>query len=445
MPVVAGLAQHVFIHCIVLLVAQCMDVEALSRDEAAMLLALLPSPEEVELVTTYEGDPAGLGSLEKFVLAIKDVPMLKRRLEAVAFRHRFDELEAETAEQLGRIDAALEVVDRCQELQSLLRFVLALGNYLNAGSNRGGAYGFKLGSLSKLATVRTCDNKSNLLEYVARCAVDTKAGLRAWGIFRVPERLDGVANAKDTSLNEIISDVRKFRAQFDALRAVAEAAADAVDGAASKDRLASVMGEFAASRAARADALEGKTEATKKRFNEMLAAYAEDPTQDTIAFFSQWAAFAASFKQALDKATRAQAAQAKTIKLTGGEAKPALAGGAAAGMAAAAGAGSGVSGKGRMAAGFSASSISKKLAQELQHRRRHKQDEEDEDGEDGEGLSETTIPLSRAREASSTSARRRSILQSDRWRKGRKSIVSRDGGQMAAMAAAIAVSRAGKS
>lgn len=47
-----------------------------------------------------------------------------------------------------------------------MEYVLAVGNYMNGQSARGGAYGFKLDMLEKLGDVKTTDNKKNLLMYV---------------------------------------------------------------------------------------------------------------------------------------------------------------------------------------------------------------------------------------------------------------------------------------
>ena len=40
------------------------------------------------------------------------------------------------------------------------------GNYLNGTGPKGGAYGFKLEFLTKLADTKTADNKSTLLHYL---------------------------------------------------------------------------------------------------------------------------------------------------------------------------------------------------------------------------------------------------------------------------------------
>jgi hypothetical protein len=45
------------------------------------------------------------------------------------------------------------------------------GNYLNGGTARGGAYGFKLDTLGKLESVKGADNKTTLLDILAKWAV----------------------------------------------------------------------------------------------------------------------------------------------------------------------------------------------------------------------------------------------------------------------------------
>ena len=50
--------------------------------------------------------------------------------------------------------------------KQVLETILALGNYLNGSTSRGGAYGFKLEGLLKLGSVKSVDNKESLLHYL---------------------------------------------------------------------------------------------------------------------------------------------------------------------------------------------------------------------------------------------------------------------------------------
>jgi len=57
-----------------------------------------------------------------------------------------------------------EEVKGSRKLKKLLQLVLSLGNYMNRGG-RGGASGFRLASLTRLADTKS-NSKINLLNYV---------------------------------------------------------------------------------------------------------------------------------------------------------------------------------------------------------------------------------------------------------------------------------------
>jgi diaphanous 1 len=408
--------------------ARLLEVESLTTDQVSMFLALLPTAEEIEQVSGFDGDPSSLGNLEQFVLAIKDVPFLKERLDAAQFRLRFREMAADVQAQLKRIEGAVDIVDRCQEVQALLRFVLAIGNHLNGGTPRGGAYGFKLDALGKLKEVKSSNNKLTLLDYVAEAATDPKSGLRPYGIFRVPERLDGVAAAKDCSLQEALNDVKRLRAGFELIsRTVARAdkasgggdeeEEEEEDGSASAaggDRLSSVFHKFLADNEPAMTSLEDASEQLHRRFTDLLSGFAEDEKQDTIAFFSLWASFAKELGSALDKVERQRELEAKATKsktsTTSARATTSPV----------------KSKEAPSSPGISSVSMAKNLSAEIMARRRKKEQEEEEDTSESTGRT-----------------RRRSILQSAQWRKGRKSIGGGTAGpNLGALAAAAATRRA---
>jgi hypothetical protein len=56
-------------------------------------------------------------------------------------------------------------------LQKLLQRMLAVGNILNEGTQRGGASGFTLDSLIKMVNTKGAD-KSSLLDYVVKSLFD---------------------------------------------------------------------------------------------------------------------------------------------------------------------------------------------------------------------------------------------------------------------------------
>ena len=101
--------------------------------------------------------------MEQFFLAVSSVPRFDARAHAILARSTFGETSTE-------IDAGLEVLlDACErvlsstELSKVMQLTLAVGNYLNGGGQKGGAYGFKFSSLNKLNDTKSTDGKTNLL------------------------------------------------------------------------------------------------------------------------------------------------------------------------------------------------------------------------------------------------------------------------------------------
>jgi hypothetical protein len=47
-----------------------------------------------------------------------------------------------------------------------LRYALSIGNVLNAESNRGGAYGYKLDSLERCFEIKYDNDRKNLMSYI---------------------------------------------------------------------------------------------------------------------------------------------------------------------------------------------------------------------------------------------------------------------------------------
>ena len=61
------------------------------------------------------------------------------------------------------VTAALKDLKESKNFAELLKIILAVGNYMNGGSFRGGAAGFKLDALNKLADVRSTTQKGKTL------------------------------------------------------------------------------------------------------------------------------------------------------------------------------------------------------------------------------------------------------------------------------------------
>eukprot|EP01125_Pyxidicula_operculata_P009147 TRINITY_DN3030_c1_g1_i2.p1 TRINITY_DN3030_c1_g1~~TRINITY_DN3030_c1_g1_i2.p1 ORF type:complete len:1032 (+),score=314.50 TRINITY_DN3030_c1_g1_i2:1523-4618(+) len=147
-----------------------MDETRIDLDDLTSLTPNAPTQEEFDLLKPYKSMatlPDNLGVPEQFFLKLMDVPDIATRLSCWEFKQsfaiRFVEIKA-TVETLLRSCVG---VKKNLKLKRVLEVVLAYGNFLNHGSNKGGAWGFQLSALLRLVDVRSqSDPQKTILHYI---------------------------------------------------------------------------------------------------------------------------------------------------------------------------------------------------------------------------------------------------------------------------------------
>eukprot|EP00457_Paulinella_chromatophora_P000106 gb/GEZN01000106.1/.p1 GENE.gb/GEZN01000106.1/~~gb/GEZN01000106.1/.p1 ORF type:complete len:2185 (+),score=520.69 gb/GEZN01000106.1/:135-6689(+) len=152
--------------CCVALLA--MDTEKMGLERLTALHTVLPEPEEVKAVKeAAAGLQPGeqLAKCETFFKAISEVPFFKPRVQLFLFSLEFETSLKDCIKGLADTRAALEATKNSVALQDLLLLVLTAGNYLNAGTRKGGTYGFQLSTLDRLKGLKSRDKSTNFLEF----------------------------------------------------------------------------------------------------------------------------------------------------------------------------------------------------------------------------------------------------------------------------------------
>ena len=98
---------------------------------------------------TYENEVDQLANAEKFLYYVSMVPRYGEKIKALHFQTSWDELLDDVDTMITYLARASKEVKESRKFKELLKIILALGNYMNAGQ-RGGAYGFKLNSILKV-------------------------------------------------------------------------------------------------------------------------------------------------------------------------------------------------------------------------------------------------------------------------------------------------------
>ncbi|XP_034480692.1 uncharacterized protein LOC117786504 [Drosophila innubila] len=166
------------------------------------LLKILPDMDELAMLKSFNGDKARLGSAEKFVLQLLEVPNYKLRIESMLLKEEF---VANVAYLEPCINAMLEAGDsllKNKALPEVLYMIVVAGNFLNSGGYAGNAAGVKLSSLQKLTDIRANKPGMNLIHFVA-----LQAERRNPELLQFTSELDTLENASKTTMEQINNEI----------------------------------------------------------------------------------------------------------------------------------------------------------------------------------------------------------------------------------------------
>jgi len=265
----------------------------LAPEQVSALLSVLPTPEETETLRDYSGDKDTLGKVEQFFLCLSDIKGLGPRLQALQATQQFAPQWETLTDELKTIATAVSQVRQSKALTAILLHVLAMGNYLNGTSARGGAYGFKISDLAKLVQVKSADSKTTLLHYLARCLLASKPKL----IDDLKEQLNALPEAKDTPLGEKKAEIVKLAASFQQAKTQLGACADV-------DALAPLLRTFCDTAQEQLTALQTESATTEEMLKDLAKWLAERPTADTSEIFGPLAGFVKELVKAAEDNAR---------------------------------------------------------------------------------------------------------------------------------------------
>ncbi|GJW11628.1 formin-like protein 5 [Tanacetum coccineum] len=132
------------------------------------LIKMAPTADEELKLRMYTGDLSHLGTAERFLKLLIEIPFAFKRLESLLFMCTFQEEESMIKESFTTLEAACVELRKSRLFLKLLEAVLKTGNRMNDGTFRGSAQAFKLDTLLKLSDVKGIDGKTTLLHFVVQ-------------------------------------------------------------------------------------------------------------------------------------------------------------------------------------------------------------------------------------------------------------------------------------
>ncbi|CAN8251444.1 unnamed protein product [Cochlearia groenlandica] len=180
--------------------------DSLGAELLETLVKMAPTKEEEIKLREYSGDVLKLGTAERFLKTILDIPFAFKRVEAMLYRANFDAEVNYLKNSFQTLEEASLELKASRLFLKLLEAVLKTGNRMNVGTNRGDAKAFKLDTLLKLVDIKGVDGQTTLLHFVVqeitRSEVTTsdetilKDGFRKQGLQVVAGLSRDLANVK---------------------------------------------------------------------------------------------------------------------------------------------------------------------------------------------------------------------------------------------------------
>ncbi|ETO17333.1 diaphanous like protein, partial [Reticulomyxa filosa] len=131
-----------------------MDETALNPESIEKLIPFMPTNQELSLLRNFKGDVSRLNRPEKFFLQFIGLNDVGDRLNLWLFYTSFKDLVSNVSTKIDLVCKTLHRIKNSQSLKNILATILSIGNFINYGTNRGKAFGFKLSSIDVVCIYR---------------------------------------------------------------------------------------------------------------------------------------------------------------------------------------------------------------------------------------------------------------------------------------------------
>ncbi|KAH3763660.1 actin binding protein [Pelomyxa schiedti] len=267
-----------------------LDETVLTPSFVSSVLKVIPTPEEIETLRAYPDPPSTLDKPEQFLLEIAKVPRLQQRLDALSFQQQFQDKMNEVEPMCKSVVLACQQLVTSKKLITVMEFVLAIGNFVNANSFRGGLYGFKMDSLLQLSqTKSSSDPKQTFMHFIIDALGNQSPELPEWW-----DEVSAVDEARKVSLTQLASDVAGLRKGVKLVQTEIEAATSEDP----MDKFKDIMTVFFKTASDDFTRVETAFKEAEEAFKKVLVFFCEDPKTTPEEFFGTVNTFHIEFEKA---------------------------------------------------------------------------------------------------------------------------------------------------
>ncbi|XP_065769306.1 disheveled-associated activator of morphogenesis 2 isoform X1 [Muntiacus reevesi] len=268
------------------------EQEDLAKDMLEQLLKFIPEKSDVDLLEEHKHEIERMARADRFLYEMSRIDHYQQRLQALFFKKKFQERLAEAKPKVEAILLASRELIRSKRLARMLEVVLAIGNFMNKGQ-RGGAYGFRVASLNKIAdTKSSIDRNISLLHYLIMILEKHFPD-----ILNMPSELQHLPEAAKVNLAELEKEVGNLRRGLRAVEVELEYQKRQVRDP--NDKFVPVMSDFITVSSFSFSELEDQLSEARAKFSKALTHFGEqDSKMQPDEFFGIFDTFLQAFSEA---------------------------------------------------------------------------------------------------------------------------------------------------
>lgn len=268
------------------------------------LIKLLPPAEQLSTLGEMKDEYDDLAESEQFGVVMSGVKRLMPRLQAILFKLQFEEQLNNIKPDVVSVTAACEELSKSQNFAKLLEIILLVGNYMNAGSRNGKAFGFSISYLCKLRDTKSADLKQTLLHFLADVCQEQYPDVMGF-----PDELIHVEKASRVSAETIQKNLELMGRQIKTLEKDLETFPPPQND---KDLFAEKMSSFIGTAREQHEKLDLLHKNMEKQYNDLGEYFVFDPKKMSIEeFFGDINTFKNMFQQAVKENQKRKEAEEK--------------------------------------------------------------------------------------------------------------------------------------
>ena len=283
-----------------------VDDPLMTNKMVMVLLSCVPTEDEIQILkkfTAEGGDMSKLEKEEKFLLEMINVPRMSERLHCMKTRYTLDENLEAIAEFVWKLRQAVTEIEENPKLRRILEIILAIGNYANGGTARGGAWGFKIELLGKIEQVKDHENNA-FPRFLYRLFRSKYPDLLDFKVPKSREVENSAISDYAGDLNMVASAVQKLKTELEQ-RPISN-----------KDQFKKIMSKFEVTASQKLSNVQAEFEKVRGAFYNLAAYFGESgPKVEPKTFFSRFVALENGLSRARLKLAKEEEDKIRKAKL----------------------------------------------------------------------------------------------------------------------------------